>query len=227
MNAREISQQERLGRVVTFADGHASDFPAGKPAAANVAIVRDVLTQLDELGGTQTGSAGQAISATGRKNALLDEVRADLIGLARVARELHDEKPELENEFKLPTDRRDETLLNAARAQLDLLTDATQGAALVALFVDYGMADDFVADLQADIAAAAVAASAQDEHSGARREDTLAIDAQIELGIRAVGKLDAYCGNKYRDDAVLLGAWKSASHLELRRVHPRESPAKS
>ncbi len=219
MNDREISQQERFERVVTFAQSHAGDFPTGKPAGANVEIVRDVVAQLAVLGGAQLESDGQTRAATGRKNALLEAVRADLVGLARVARELHDEHPALQNEFKLPPNTRDEELLNAARAQLNLLNNPNNGAQLVELFIDYGMPDDFVADLQNDIEAADVAASAQDEHGGDRREDTLAIDAQIERGIRAVGKLDAYCCNKYRDNAVMMGAWKSAAHLELRRVH--------
>lgn len=67
-------------------------------------------------------------------------------------------------------------------------------------------------DLEADIASA-------DEANV--EQDTLAIDAQVEIGIRAVAKLDAFCDNRYRDEAALLGAWKSASHLQLRRVHPR------
>ena len=73
------------------------------------------------------------------------------------------------------------------------------------------------------VAAAVAAWGPQDEHGGDRREDTLAIDAQIERGIRAVGKLDAYCQNKYRDNAVMMGAWKSAAHLELRRVHRKRT----
>ncbi len=219
MTQDEIQQQERFGRVIAFTEAHAGDFPLGKPAGTNVATLRDVSAQLEDLGGSQVSSRGQAKGATGRKIALLDAVRADLVGLAKVARELHDERPDLQDDFRLPRNARDEAMLNAARAQVGLLTDAEKGAALVELFTDYGMSDDFVTDLQADIAAAGVALGAQDAHVGDRREDTLAIDAQIERGIRAIGRLDAYCGNKYRSDSVLLGAWKTASHLERIRVH--------
>ncbi len=39
-----------------------------------------------------------------------------------------------------------------------------------------------------------------------------------------MAKLDAFCDNRYRDDAVLLDTWKTASHLEARRVHLRRPP---
>lgn len=226
MNDREISQQERFGRVTAFADNaeFQADFPAGKPSGENVAIVRDVMNQLFTLAGTQSGSGSAARQATRRKSALLAEVRADLVGLSETARALEDEKPDLQSQFKLPPNARDDALLASARAQLAILTAPTTGAALVELFVDYGMRADFVADLQADITAADEANAQQDTHGGDRRGDTLAIDTQIERGIKAVAKLDAYCANKYRDDAAKLGRWKSASHLELRRVHPRKTP---
>ncbi len=219
MTQDEISQQERFGRILAFADGRAGDFPLGKPAGANVEILRDVQAQLRVLGGEQVGSKGQAMGATGRKSAVLDALRADLVGLAKVARELEDEYPSMKQSFKMPSNARDDSLLNAARAQLGLLTEPDSGATLAALFMDYGMPDDFVSQMQGDIVDAEGAVGSQDSYSGERREDTLAIDAQIEIGIRAVGKLDAYCENKYRADSTLLGAWKTASHLERIRVH--------
>ncbi len=222
MNQEEISQQERFTRVVAFADAHAEDFPAKKPAGAQVEVLRAVLGELATLSATQTGSGDAARAATARKAASLDSVRADLVGMAKTARALSDENPGLALQFRLPDSSRDDALLASARAQLALLKDGKSGAALVTLFTDYGMADDFVADLEADIVAADAANDAQDTHGGARREDTLSIDTQIEAGTRATAKLDAFCDNRYRDDAALLGAWKSASRLEVRRVRPRK-----
>jgi hypothetical protein len=67
----------------------------------------------------------------------------------------------------------------------------------------------------------------QDQSEGAGRAATTtkrsliaAVREDLEEGIRAVEKLDAYAQNIYRADRVLLGAWKSASHLELKRVKP-------
>ena len=223
MTQYEIQQKERFQRVSDWGVGHAGDFPAGKPAGINMATVRAVLEQLGDLGGTQMGSDDLSQSATGRKHAILDAVRADLVGMANAARKLKDEYPDLQDDFHLPDNEREQDLINAANAQLGLLTDADTGAALVEIFTDYGMPDDFVSDLQTDIAAVGAAGSAHNTHSSDRREDTLAIDAQVERGIRAVGKLDAYCGNKYRGDAQLLGAWTSASHLELIPVHRKRT----
>ena len=221
MNQDNIQQQERFTRVVAFADAHVADFAAGKPAGAQVEVLRQVLAQLAVLDGSQTASSDAARAATARKAARLESVRADLVGMAKTARALADENPGLALQFKLPDNARDDSLLASARAQLALLKSSEGGAALVKLFTDYGMPDDFVADLEADIASADEANVEQDAHGSGRREDTLGIDAQIEIGIRAVAKLDAFCDNRYRDEAALLGAWKSASHLQLRRVHPR------
>ncbi len=88
------------------------------------------------------------------RNARLDSVRADLLGMARPARAVADENPDLCRQFRLPDNARYDALLAAARAQLALLKAPKMGAPLVTLFTDYGMPTDLVADLEADIAAA-------------------------------------------------------------------------
>lgn len=215
MTERDQQQRERFVRIIQFAASHEDNFPAGKPAAAHIEELTAAVSKFDELAGSQTQSMGAGRAATASKDALIAAVREDMVGLSRVARALERERPGLAQQFPLPRSQSDEVQIASARAAL---ANLGADAALVTLFLDYGMPDDFVADLQRDIEAAQAADATQDEHTGARREDTLAIAQVIQEGVYAIEKLDAYAQNIYRSDRVLLGAWKSASHLELKRV---------
>lgn len=226
MKAIFVAQKERFDRMIAFAakTEHAAFFPADKPAGQRIAALKEVVRQLGTLGGTQEDSDRDAQAATGTKEEILASVWVDLVGMARVARALDDEHPTLASRFKTPDSKSEEAILNAAKAALNALTDPdhpSEAAALVALFIDEGMPDDFVEDLQNDLEAALAANRAQDEHGGDRHEDTLAIARQIALGVKLAEKLDAYAKNRFRENAVLLSAWIAAAHLEIRRVRRR------
>lgn len=221
MTERDQEQRERFVRIIAFSAQHADNFPEGKIAAKHLSELKEVVAKFDELAGRQSQSSGAGRASTTTKHSLVLAVRADIVGLGRVARALESERPGLSQQFRTPASESDEAQLTAGRAALDTLN---ADPSLVTLFVDYGMPADFVDDLGRDIQAADEADAAQDEHTGARREDTLAIAEVIQKGTMATEKLDAYAQNIYRDNRVLLGAWKSASHLERKRVHPK--PAK-
>ena len=226
-----VAQKDRFERIIAFAEKpeHATYFPADKPAGQRIASLKEVVRQLGTLGGTQEESDRFAQAATGTKDEVIQSVWVDLVGMARVARALDDEHPTLPALFKTPGSKSAQAILDAAQAALNALTDPDHpddAAALVALFIEEGMPDDFVEDLQTDLEAATAANRAQDDHGGDRHEDTLAISQQVALGVKLAEKLDAYAKNRFREDAVLLGAWKTASHLEIRRVH-RTTPTKT
>lgn len=225
------AQKARFGRIIVFAEkpGHATYFPANKPAGQRIAALKEVVRQLGTLGGTQEESDRDAQAATGTKEEVLESVWVDLVGMARVARALDDEHPTLPERFKTPDSKSEQAILDAAKAALHALTDPdhpADAAALVALFIDEGMPDDFVEDLQNDLDDATAANRAQDDHGGDRHEDTLAITRQVAIGVKLAEKLDAYAKNRFRSDAVLLGTWKTASHLEIRRVR-RTTPTQT
>jgi hypothetical protein len=217
MTERNRQQRERFVRIINFAVAHPDSFPDGKPAAAHIEELKIAVEKFDELSGRQDQSAGAGRALTAHKHDLVATVHDDLVGLSRTSHALEREHPGLREKFRLPSSEADEATLAAGRAALE---DLKADGELVNLFLDYGMPDDFVADLERDIAAAQDADSQQDEHSGARREDTLAIAKAIQDGTYAVDKLGAYAQNAFRGDRELPGAWKSASHLELKRVHP-------
>jgi hypothetical protein len=219
MTERDRQQRERFVRIISFAAAHANNFPDGKPAGTHIEELKVVVKKFDDLVGSQDHSEGAGRAATTHKRELVAAVYEDLVGLSRTARALESERPGLHDKFRLPTSKADEATLAAGRAALD---DLKGDKELIELFLDYGMPDDFVPDLKRDIEAAQDADAKQDEHTGARREDTLAIAQTIRDGVLAVEKLDAYAQNLYRSDRVLLGAWKSASHLEIKRVHPQK-----
>ncbi len=216
------AQKDRFGHIVAFAGNNAGYFPADKPAGQNVAALQGIAAQIAELAGTSETSDRFARAVTTQMGGVFDSLLFDLIGMDRVARAHEDERPELIGKFRRPDSRAHDKILSAARAAEKILSEEAE---LVTLLVDYGMEDDVLTDLQADIVAAETFDTQQDTHQGARHEDVLAIAALIAKGVKLVKKLDAYAKNRFTKDAVLLSAWKNASHLEMRRVHPQAAQA--
>lgn len=212
------AQKDRFGRTTVFTDDHAVYFPADKAVGRDAAELKTIVATLAELDGTRESSDRFAHAVTTQMGGVFDSLMIDLVGMGRVARAHEDERPELTGKFHAPTTHSHDKILSAARSALKILSEEPE---LVPLFVDYGMEDDFVADLQADIAAAETFNTKQDSHEGERHEDVLGIVALIARGVIILKKLDAYAKNRFANDAVLLGAWKTASHLEIRRVHPQ------
>ena len=115
----------------------------------------------------------------------------------------------LENKFRLArSNRNDSLLLTSARAF------AQDAESLAAKFVEYGLPNDFIDDLNQDIAKFEAAVNTQNQAADQHTAATVAIDRAIERGLLAVRRLNAVVPNKYRSDAAKLAAWTSASHTE-------------
>ena len=120
----------------------------------------------------------------------------------------------------MPRGNNDAQLLAAARS---FLTEATLHKAD---FIAYGMPEDFLEDLQADIeafeAALGMTSSATDSHV----EATAAIDEAIRNGMIIVRILNGIVKNVFRNDVGKLAAWLSASHIERPSKKPANEPVK-
>ena len=152
------------------------------------------MTTLAELDGTRETSDRFAHAVTTQMGGVFNSLMIDLVGMGRVARAHEDERPELVGKFQPPDSHAQDKILSAARSAKKILDD---DPALVPLFVDYGMEEDFVADLQADILAAGSFDTQQDSHEGARHEDVLSIAALIAKGVKIIRKLDSFAKNRF------------------------------
>jgi hypothetical protein len=88
-----------------------------------------------------------------------------------------------------------------------------------ATFIEYGLTDDFIEDLNDDVTEFEVAVSAQAAGLRQRVTATAAIDEVIERGMKVIHRLDAIVPNAFRDNPAKLAAWESARHVERAPRH--------
>ena len=120
-----------------------------------------------------------------------------------------EDHPELEGLFRLPRSGGDKALLAAARA----FRVAAQP--LEALFIRYELPADFLADLDADIAACESAEETHEAGLGQQVGGTAALADGIS-GMKLRGVLDTIVKNKYRGNAAVLAEWETARHVVRR-----------
>lgn len=90
----------------------------------------------------------------------------------------------------------------------------------------YEIADDFLEDLQADIAAFEAAEDDQEGGLTQRVGATRGIAEAVRTGVAAVRWLDPILRNKYRDQPERLAEWLSASRIErVPRAEKAANPA--
>lgn len=217
MNNLEIRRLEMLTRVRDFGAVRAALFP---PASHGGQLFANVSTVVDELEGhasNQTQQAGASREGTTTKAVARAALTEALEAINLTARAMSLTTPGLDDQFRLPRSRADQSLLAAARAF------AEEADPLKAQFILRAMPDTFVEDLNADIAAFEQAISARNESTGSQVEATAAIDDAIDRGMQAAQELHAVVQNKLRDDKPALAAWTSARHVE-RRSGKGEAP---
>jgi len=227
MNDRDIRRENRLIAVQTFGREHAADYPANSKAAALMASLDTLLTDLTQA---KVGQIRTPVS----KETLLDALQLDQRNIARTARAIELAEPGFAAApYRLPDNPAYAAVLTHADALLALLEDQpadtpAQLAAKTALrakFVAYDLPADFVTDLRADIDAlrAAFAGQRVDNQEGV--ENTSAIGTLLGQGQTLVTQLDAIMHNKYARQPDVLRAWMSANHVERAPTRAKSAAA--
>jgi hypothetical protein len=205
-----------FARVQDFGTEHANDFATNSLGAQLFTTLAEIVTQLDGHAAAQASKGSSAKQGTTSRGQARQALREDLEAIHRTARAMADEVVGLDDKFRLPPPGNDQLLLNAARAF------AADAAPFSAQFIRHEMPADFLADLNADIAALEEAISEQSSGVGQRVAAGAAIDSTIDDGVATVRKLDAIVKNKYANNPAVLARWTSASHTER---SPRHKPA--
>jgi len=125
--------------------------------------------------------------------------------------------PGLDDKFRLPRGS-DLNLLMTARA---FVVDATP---MKNDFVRFGLPEDFLEDLKADILAFEQATMARNQSLEERTASVAAIDEKLARGMKAAKQLDLILRNILRNDIQMLTAWMTASHVERVPHRRRQSP---
>jgi hypothetical protein len=207
-------------RVREFGEAHSADFAASSLGRQLFADLSALITQIDSQAATEASTRGQARQQTQSRSHSRAALREDLEAISRTARAMADVDPGLEDKFRVPRGNNDQLLLNAARA---FRADA---APLADRFIQHEMPEDFLADLDGDIAAMETAIGNQASHVSGHVSARAAVDDSIAQGVDIVRKLDVIVRNKFSSNPAVLAEWTSASHTERspRRTQPSAPP---
>jgi hypothetical protein len=218
MNDTENRKRQMFSRVDGFGVEHANDFAANSIGKQLFTALRGIIAELDGHASSEVSGRGFARQGTTTRAAARHALTEDLQAIRRTARAMADDVTGLDDKFRMPPDQNDQLLLNAARAF------ATDAAPLSAQFIAHELPADFLADLDAGIAALEQAIDNQSSGVGDHVAAGAAIDDAINRGMITVRKLDAIVRNKYADDRAVLAEWTSASHTERAPHHSAPSP---
>ena len=211
MNRRTRVRLDTINRVYVFSQAHQATIAGYVEALKQMG---DLLTRANTLAVQVESGERVAEASAARKEdtrrIIQDEHLAHLVRIARVSLP---NDPELRRRFRLPK--------RGANQQKFV---ATVGAILEGaeqyrdLFIKEGMAETFVADLQAQLTAY-LATDEQKSLSALRKvgagADLKAVTAQL---MKLVRRLDGINRKRWQNDSELLAAWNSAMDVGSPRV---------
>lgn len=215
MNDRQKNQVNRLIRVKAFCKQQAPAFTntpakAGDAKFATAQTALDVLMpQINAHQSTQaSGSYGQAsVDQAVEREELLDLLRTVNRTAAAIAIDKAD--PGLMDRFRMPSTNND--LVFAATG--DAFAAAITQLSLAADFNEHGYEGDIVADLTAEAKDVRDAEEDQGNALSGQAGATASLPGLLKKGRELVKCLDVVFKNRFRNNATVLGAWKTASHV--------------
>lgn len=217
MKDSETRCLEMFLRVRQFGVAHAASFAEGSVGREMCTELDAVLAELEQHATAQASGKSASREGTSLKSVAQHSLQHSLAALRDTAREMSRTAPGLAEKFRLPRSASGQEWLSLARSF------AEEAAPLQAELARWGLPPNFLAELNAQIAAYEQSFNARAQKTGERVAATAAIDAAIERGMNAVRALDAVVRNTFRDDPAALAEWTSASHVE-RQSHRASAP---
>ena len=207
MTDGDLLQRSRLKRILVFDTDNPTAFPATGVMRTVLVRMATLDSELDALAPSQETATVLGKSGTVTIHQYLDAVHADLVSLSEISQAVEDDNPALRDLFRLPKDERQLNWIDLADAAPAKLTPH------LALFKEYGLEDDFLPDLAADVTAYKDAFGGRSGQRQNRSGDTRDIEVKVIEGKRLVKKLDVFAGRRFKSDAALFGRWMEASTL--------------
>jgi len=203
-----IRHLDAFDRVVEFGANH----PLTTSIAAVTMLytgVGNVATAIRGHQGDQDSGRGEFLGGSSNRALMAERLLKQMRPINRIARTLNREQfPGVREKFFMPRFGGYEGIISRAGAFLDAIAPIKQA------FVDRGMAADF--DDQLEAAKDALVGATGNKNAGLAVQvgGTAGLLAKSREGLRQMRELDAILSHQYRDNPVLLAAWKSASHVE-------------
>jgi hypothetical protein len=203
-----IRHLDAFDRVVEFGANH----PLTTPIAAVTTLytgVGNVATAIRGHQGDQESGRGEFLGGSSTRALMAERLLKQMRPINRIARSLNREQyPGVREKFFMPRLGGFEGIIGRAEAFIDAI------APIKSAFTDRGMPATFDAELEA--AKDALVAAAGDKNAGLATQvgGTAGFLVKSREGLLLMRELDAILSHQYRDNPVLLAAWKSACHVE-------------
>jgi hypothetical protein len=195
-------------RMKQFGIDSSADFPASTKGGINFIALSQVIIDAETAGASQVGGTNVAKLSHASKGTARENLHEILSYLARTARPMAYEFAGIDDKFRLPSNRNDQSMLATARSFL------AEAAAHEDDFKAYEMPKLFMADLQEAVTAFENSLNEANSAVGTRVSATANMGEIIRRGMIIRRVLDGIIKNKYRDNPGKLAAWATASHIE-------------
>jgi hypothetical protein len=223
MKAQSKRCLELLDRVSEFFDEHAT-LTFGARGTALIGQVGTTAALMRSQGANQVNGSGEFQGGVAQRRVLATEIREQLEEIELAAEAMDPATtPVPAEQLQTPRSQSYQALLDTTASFVTVLTPT----AVQQAFIDRDFPATFVADLSALATQFADATSRKYAGRQTQRGGTLGVDQAAEKGLKIVHELNAIVTKKLRKtDPVLLGVWKTASHLEQPpRREKEEQPA--
>lgn len=211
---------DAFARIAGFGAVHGSQFAAGSRGAAQFATIAEVVGKMEETGVKQLSGTGDYRGGTDAKQLAAENLRSEMREIRDTAEAISEAEglPDFDSQFRMPRSYSQEVLLTTARA---FLAEATEHEAL---FLEFEMPADFLAELGSAIQALEQANEAQDAGLSGQVGGTAALQAELARGIKARKLLLPIVRNKFRGNDGVLAQWETAVRI-VRPQRTAKSPA--
>ena len=209
MEDRHHRNREMFLRLIDFAASH-PDIPDTTIWPQLVTGMNSVIAdQGTNVSSEQVGKGAKLAGTTGRSLAR-EALRDDLEAIVRTARVIGETKPGFDDKFRMPRGENDNTMVDMAQGMAATLADPE----VRGHFIHHAMPVDFVADLNARIAALQEVIGDQSESRAHVKSAGVSIDETDARGMGIARAMDAVVKNHYRNNAAVLAEWETARHVE-------------
>jgi hypothetical protein len=208
MTDDERRRREAFQRVKQYYLDNAADFPTGSVQRININKIIAELDNLEDYAADQAGASGAASSAFEMKDTLRETMIDYMERIAATARTMEPQFDGISNQYKMPKNKSDQSMLDTAYAWVESLPAHETD------FKNYGMPDDFITVLNDAADGFKFSMNAPTTAVDQRVAATALIAESIRRGMAALKACDGVMQNLYDGNPGKLAAWDSASRIE-------------
>lgn len=201
-------RMDKFDREDVFMTENAADFPAGSPGAVVTGQIKANTAQILTADAEQTSGFDDKNQALAVKGDDRDVLIDNLESIVLAAKGIGDEIPGIAEKYRMPEARSDQNLIAKANSFY------ADSEADEAKFIEFGLEEDFRAELKTAREEFETSADAADAALEEHSEATGTLDTLFRETMILSRKREAIVKIKYRNNPGKLAAWTVASHLE-------------